>query len=108
MAQDNQRRFPRVRGPFDGTWNGNSGRRTVRIVDFNLGGCYIDDLTRPTPNEAVQLAMRIPGDETPIEVQGRVLYLDGIQGFAVEFTDVDAATKARLQAAIERLAPSGT
>jgi hypothetical protein len=96
-----ERRYPRVPGPFDGSWNGSSNRRDVRIIDLSLGGCFIDDLTRPAPGEAIRVTLALP-NASPIEVGGRVVYVDRIQGFGVAFTDVDPTTHV-LQTALGQL-----
>lgn len=82
------RRFP---GPFDGGWNGESGTRECRITDLSVGGCFIDSLASNT-GVGTPLKVQIKLGGHVHELRAVVAYVDKIQGFAVSFTDNDAAT----------------
>jgi hypothetical protein len=91
----------RIRGPFDATWSGSAGNRTVRISDFSIGGCFVEDIAVAAVGEHVHVTLKLPGDK-PLEASGRVVYLYPGQGFAVAF-DQDERVASALQAAVRRL-----
>lgn len=84
MEQE-RRQYPRVQGPFDGTCEGASGRRDVRIVDLSMGGCFVDMLSPTRVGELVKVEIRASG--ATARLAGQVVYVDSVQGFAVMFTE---------------------
>ncbi|WP_157899436.1 hypothetical protein [Luteitalea pratensis] len=42
----------RVSGPFEATWSGMSGHRSVRITDFSLRGLFVEDIAAPATASA--------------------------------------------------------
>lgn len=100
-----RRHFPRVRGPFDGSWAGAAGNGTARIWDLSEGGCYIDALNEQREGET--LAVRIDLPEGVIQAQGEIVYYVRNQGFAVRFLSVDAASQQALKDAVSRLLSAG-
>jgi hypothetical protein len=84
---EERRRHSRVPGPFDGTFGGAAGYRDVRIVDLSLGGCFLDMLSPSRVGEAVTIGIR--AGEHRVTLQGQVVYIDKVQGFAVKFVDSD-------------------
>jgi len=91
----------RIRGPFDATWSGTAGHRTVRVSDFSVGGCFVEDIAVPAVGECVRVTLALPGGD-PIETGGRVVYLYPGQGFAVSF-DQDERVGSELLVAVRRL-----
>jgi hypothetical protein len=91
----------RVRGPFEVTWSGSAGHRAVRVADFSLSGCFVEDIATPGTGERVTLTLRVPGGQ-PIEAAGRVVYLNPPLGFAVAF-EQDECVVNELAAAVHRV-----
>ena len=87
MTAERRSRY-RVIGPFEVTWSGTSGHRHVRVADFSLTGCFVEDIAAPATGERVTLTLRVPGG-APIEAAGRVAYVDPPLGFAVAFEEDD-------------------
>jgi hypothetical protein len=90
----------RVSGPFEATWSGTSGHRAVRVADFSIAGCFVEDIATPATGERVTVTLRVPGGQ-PIEVSGRVAYINPPLGFAVAF-EVDERGASELAAAVRR------
>jgi hypothetical protein len=96
---ENRRRYPRLAGPFDGTWNGAAGIRECRITDVNQGGCFIDAMGQPEVGAAVTLTVVVAGRE--FTLPGTVVHVDRVQGFGVAFGESDA--RVELAAVLETL-----
>ena len=79
-----RRAHPRVRGPFEGYWDG-SGRQGGRIVDLSVGGCFIESVTLPKAGQTVTVSIAISGGQ--INLPAEVLYAESNQGFAVRFVE---------------------
>lgn len=95
----------RVSGPFEATWSGSSGHRTVRVVDFSLTGCFVEDIATPATGERVTVTLRVPGGN-PIRAAGRVAYVTPPHGFAVAF-ESDERVASELAAAARRVKQHG-
>lgn len=90
-SMTNERRSARrIPGPFDGGWNGESGSRECRITDLSAGGCFIDSLSNNAVGTKVNVQIRLAGQV--FQLRAVVAYVDRVQGFAVTFTNNDAAT----------------
>lgn len=64
-----------------------SGKRTARISDISMGGCYIDSIATVPVGEPVSIEISRCSGENKL-FNGRVAYiLDGF-GFGVQFTDL--------------------
>jgi hypothetical protein len=100
-----RRRFPRVRGPFDGTWVGAGGNGAARVWDLSVGGCFIDALGDERQGEVVTITIVLPEGE--VQVTGEVVYSVHNQGFAVQFTDLSAGSRQLLALVVERLLAAG-
>lgn len=85
---ENRRRYPRLTGPFDGSWNGAAGFRECRITDINQGGCFVDAMGQPEVGSAVVITLVIAGRQ--FTLPGVVVHIDRIQGFGVAFDDSDS------------------
>jgi hypothetical protein len=100
-----RRRYPRVRGPFEGEWAGASGNRTARIWDLSVGGCYIDSLNDQRAGEAIDVDIEMP--EGHVHAGGEIVYSTPNQGFAVQFTAVSDGDRDVLRRAVDRMIEEG-
>ena len=97
----------RIRGPFDATWSGAAGNRTVRISDFSIGGCFVEDIAVAAVGETSTSRLKLPGDR-PLEDQRAHRGLVSGAGLCRRFRCQDEHVRARLQAAVRRLSASRT
>jgi hypothetical protein len=96
----NERRgAARLAGPFEGTWDGASGRRECRITDLSVGGCFIDTLAHQPVGTPVRIELRLRGQA--FQLAGEVVYVDRVQGFAVKFLEQDPPQRQQLADAID-------
>jgi hypothetical protein len=79
-----RRAHPRVKGPFEGFWDG-AGTQAGRIVDLSVSGCFIQSVTLPKAGQTVTVSIAISGGQ--INLPAEVLYAESNQGFAVRFVD---------------------
>jgi PilZ domain len=82
-----RRAHPRVKGPFEGYWDG-AGRQDGRIVDLSVSGCFIESVALPRVGQTVTVSIAISGGQ--INLPAEVLYSESNQGFAVRFVDTPA------------------
>jgi hypothetical protein len=76
---------PRVKGPFEGFWDG-SGTRAGRIVDLSVGGCFVESVSPPdTSQQRVRVSVVTASGQ--IDIVAEVIYIEAGQGFAVRFVD---------------------
>jgi hypothetical protein len=95
----NERRgAARLVGPFEGTWDGASGRRECRITDLSVGGCFLDTLAHQPVGAHIRVELTLRGQA--FQLPGEVVYVDRVQGFAVKFLDQDAPERQRFAHAI--------
>ena len=66
-------------------WEGGSGHHTARVSDLSLGGCYVDTLGPATPDEIVELEIKLP-DGSWLPLRGTVAFYTPGMGFSVCFT----------------------
>jgi Tfp pilus assembly protein PilZ len=85
---ENRRRHRRLAGPFDGNWDGSAGVRDCRITDLGAGGCFIDSFGRPEEGGEVAITVVLTGRS--FTLPGKVVHVDPVQGFGVQFTESDA------------------
>ena len=99
-GNDSDRRtHRRIRGPFDAVRLGLLEFR-LRIYDLSVGGCLIESLAEITPGHPIRLRITLP-DGDPVTVRGHVTRPLPDIGFAVRFVDLDAATRERIERALE-------
>lgn len=79
-----RRANPRVRGPFEGFWDG-AGRQDGRIVDLSVSGCFIESVALPKVGQIVTVSIAISGGQ--INLPAEVVYAQATHGFAVRFVD---------------------
>jgi hypothetical protein len=95
-----QRRYPRLSRPLDARWSGGSGGFSCRIADLSWGGCFIETLATPAIDEVTTVTL--PVGERTVNIQGRVRYVHGGIGFAVQF---DPLSRETIQVLEELLGP---
>jgi hypothetical protein len=105
IAARDRRQFPRVRGPFDGSWAGAAGNGTARIWDLSEGGCYIDALNDQRVGEELNVSIDVP--EGLVSARGQIVYSVPNQGFAVKFVTLDGPSSEALRRAVARLLSEG-
>jgi hypothetical protein len=99
-TQPNRRQHERMKGTFDGGWDGASGMRTCRITDLSASGCFVDAMAAPEAGSVINIAIEFEGRK--FVIPSTVVYIDRVQGFAVRFSDspetadLGAAVTARL------------
>jgi hypothetical protein len=83
-----RRTNPRVKGPFEGYWDG-SGVQQGRVVDLSVSGCFIESMMLPAEGQVVMVSIAIGAGR--INLPAEVVYAENNLGFAVRFTDAPAA-----------------
>jgi uncharacterized protein (TIGR02266 family) len=76
--------------------------------NINEGGLFIESGTPLAPDEQVQLLFRLPGVDELFKVSGRVAWVrepggDGPTGMGVEFENLDAEARARIDEIVQSL-----
>ena len=76
--------------------------------NINEGGLFIESETLLALDEQVQLQFRLPGVDDPIKVSGRVAWvreagIDGPPGMGVEFENLDANARLRIDEIVQAL-----
>ena len=79
---------PRVKGPFEGYWDG-TGVQRGRVVDLSVSGCFIEAVMPPAEGQVVMVSVAIGAGQ--IDLPGEVVYVEKNHGFAVRFTEAPAA-----------------
>jgi PilZ domain len=80
-----RRAHPRIKGPFEGWWDGTS-RQSGRLVDLSMGGCFVESVQLPNNGQVIVVSIAVQNGQ--INVSGEVLYSELNQGFAVRFVDM--------------------
>ena len=97
-----QRRYVRVRGPFDADYLDHDTRPAL-IYDLNLGGGFVN-FSDPQPVTAtLKLRIDLPR-EGPVTVNAEAVYC-APTGIAVRFVEMDLDTAARLARTIDAFTP---
>ena len=94
-----RRAHPRVKGPFEGYWDG-SGTQSGRIVDLSVSGCFIESVTLPLVGRPVTVSIAITGGQCNLPAE--VVYAESNLGFAVRFLETPAEVLDVLRKEIER------
>jgi type IV pilus assembly protein PilZ len=76
--------------------------------NINEGGLFIESETLLALDEKVQLQFQLPGIDDPIKVSGRVAWvreagIDGPSGMGVEFENLDANARLRIDEIVQAL-----
>lgn len=64
-----------------------SGKRSARISDISMGGCYIDTIAQVPIGEPVTINLATSSGES-MQFTGNVAYLLEGMGFGMEFTNL--------------------
>ena len=94
-----RRAHPRVKGPFEGWWDG-AGSQSGRISDLSVGGCFVGSATQPPAGQIVMIVLAIGSGQ--IQIPAEVLYGKSNEGFAVRFVDVPEGIVEILRKEVER------
>lgn len=123
MARGRERRSRRGTGPLGERRTGE--RRSARRISVEMwveqtvgrelyfqhaaniseGGLFLERTVPQPTGTVVTLKFTFPGEAQPIEVRGEIANTGGDDedlGMGVKFLDLDAATRARIRAFIER------
>jgi hypothetical protein len=94
-----RRANPRIKGPFDGYWDG-AGTQAGRVLDLSVTGCFVESITIPLIGQIVTVAIAL--GEARLFMSAEVMYKESQQGFGVRFVDVseDAAALLRHEVAV--------
>jgi len=103
QSKENRRsaRIPVSKGVWV-AWQRPKGSRNVsRVRDVSAGGVFISTHADVPVGTTVEMLFALPEGET--RVQGIVRYVDPAKGIGVEFTEMGAGDRARLQELLRRL-----
>jgi len=83
-------------------WQKPNGSRNVsRVGDVSAGGVFVSTAADVEVGTTLEMLFALPEGET--RVTGIVRYSDPAKGFGVEFTEMGAGDRARLQELLRRL-----
>ena len=107
---DNRRRSPRLHHEVTVAYRSAGRFLTDWATDISRGGLFINTRNPLALGTVVKLIIQLPGAEFPIDLSGRVTRVVDLDergstppGMAVEFLDLDAERRARLEELVERL-----
>src|SRR5262249_52402309 len=98
---DERRGAPRIKGVFDGTWQGASGKSAARMSDISISGCYVDSLATPAQGERIRVQLHLT--QGPLSVEAEVVYVELHRGFGLRFVDLTPAAFDVLSEVVARL-----
>jgi type IV pilus assembly protein PilZ len=80
--------------------------------NINEGGIFVETETPPKRGARVDLQFRLPGSDQPVRALGTVVRVtegdsDDPPGMGIEFDDLDADTRERINELVRRLRASG-
>ena len=93
-----RRRQQRVEQYFDCVWVSDWSEERARVSNLSPEGCYIECRSAVPREGASVLAVTVTLPTGEVTVQGTVVHSIRGVGFAVQFTEVDEDTHARLSA----------
>lgn len=82
-------------------WQTDGGRNVSRVRDLSAGGVFIQTPLAVPIGADIELLFSLPEGE--VRVVGIVRYADGKNGVGVEFTNMGATDRARVQELLRRL-----
>jgi hypothetical protein len=106
VTHDERRRHRRVPGPFDGLRLGLIDT-PVRMYDLSVGGCFVNTVHEQTLGVVCKFQIDL-GEEGPVTIRGRIIYLRSGFGYAVEFVEPDDSTRALIARAVARIEETRT
>ena len=71
-----------------------------RVNDISQGGLYIDTINPLPEGSSISFQFKLPGDESgnPVSGEGRVVWMNHLQGMGICFTRLSDEDLARLKA----------
>lgn len=88
-----ERSTERVTAMLSAVLDCTAGNREVRVTDLSLGGCYVDSVIAPLPEEALGLRFVLPKTEA-VEISSKVVYVHEGIGFGVRFNEMNPEQRA--------------
>lgn len=98
---EERRKAKRFRVNLPVRWEGARARERGTISDLSLTGCFMLTAGQTVRGEPVRLTVQLPG-EVSIRLGGEVVYYTEEIGFAVRFTEGEAADKRQLAGFLKR------
>ena len=79
-------------------------------TDINEGGLFVETESPQPVGTVVALHFKLPGDEEPVRVSGRVVRASGgpvgqAEGMGIEFDALDSEARQRIDQLVRRLRP---
>lgn len=79
---------------------GRMGRRSARISNISMGGCYIDTVGRIMVGEKLSFVIQTP-DQRTLRLQGEVAYCHPTTGYGLRFTHLSEIDKNQIALLID-------
>ena len=96
-----RRKAKRFKVNLPAHWAGARARERGTVSDLSITGCFVLTAGQTVPGEPVSLVMQLPGDVL-VRLVGEVVYYHEEIGFAVRFTEGEAADKRQLAGFLKR------
>lgn len=108
--EDNRRRSARLHHEVTVAYRSAGSFLTDWATDISIGGLFINS-RKPLPvGTVLKLIIQLPGAASPVDMAGRVTRAvepdersGAAAGMAIEFLELDPATRARIEELVERL-----
>lgn len=102
-SQENRRsaRVAVSKGVWVAWQQGDGSRNVSRVRDLSAGGVFISTTVNVPVGAALEMLFALPEGET--RIHGVVRYAAPAKGIGVEFTEMGAGDRARLQELLRRL-----
>ena len=98
------RQYPRFLTSFSGTLVHQKRVHTIsKALDLSCKGCRFESSFRASAGMKIDLLLYIPGNETPILIQGAVVRWSGEHGIGIEFQSLSPPHQERLNNTIQEL-----
>ena len=81
------RQFERISVSFEIMLESSSGRRSARISDLSMEGCFVDTILDAAEAERVVFDVKLPTGE-PVQLSGKVTYAMPRIGFGIRFDEL--------------------
>lgn len=98
-----RRRHKRVSLVQEIECSGGPGSFGKRMTDISVGGMFVDGLTSFPSGSEIGMKFRLPGEDDPIEVRARVVYVQEKVGSGVQFLDLKQEDFRRIEEFVGRV-----
>ena len=98
---EERRRAKRFKVNLPARWAGTRARDRGTVSDLSITGCFMLTAGQTFAGEPIRLAVQLPGG-VQINLGGEVVYYMDEIGFAVRFTEAEAADKRHLVGFLKR------